>query len=97
MISSKQRSFLRGLANPLEPIFQIGKGGLGENMAQAVNDALAARELIKVRVLRNTAEDPRTVATELAETTNAEVIQVIGQNIILYRRNVEEPKINLPR
>lgn len=97
MISSKQRSFLRGLANPLEPIFQIGKGGLGENMAQAVNDALAARELIKVRVLRNTAEDPRTVAAELAEATNAEVIQVIGQNIILYRRNVEEPKINLPR
>ncbi len=92
MISSKQRSFLRGLANPLEPIFQIGKGGLGENMTQALNDALTARELIKVRVL----EDPRTIAADLAEATSAEVIQVIGQNIILYRRNPEEPKITLP-
>lgn len=96
MISSKQRSFLRGLANPLEPIFQIGKGGLGENMTQALNDALTARELIKVRVLKNVLEDPRTIAADLAEATNAEVIQVIGQNIILYRRNPEEPKITLP-
>lgn len=96
MISSKQRSFLRGLANPLEPIFQIGKGGLGENMVQALSDALTARELIKVRVLKNIMDDPRTVAAELAEATNAEVIQVIGQNIILYRRNPEEPRITLP-
>lgn len=96
MISSKQRSFLRGLANPLEPIFQIGKGGLGENMVQALSDALTARELIKVRVLKNIMDDPRTVAAELAEATNAEVIQVIGQNIILYRRNPEEPRITIP-
>ena len=96
MISSKQRSYLRGLANPLDPIFQIGKGGLGENMIDAVSDALAARELIKVRLLKNTAEDPRTAATELAAAVGAEVIQVIGQNIVLYRRNVEEPKISLP-
>lgn len=96
MISSKQRSFLRGLANPLEPVFQIGKGGLGENMVQALSDALTARELIKVRVLKSIMDDPRTVAAELAEATNAEVIQVIGQNIILYRRNLEEPKITLP-
>lgn len=96
MISSKQRSFLRGLANPLEPIFQIGKGGLGENMVLALSDALTARELIKVRVLKNIMDDPRTVAAELAEATNAEVIQVIGQNIILYRRNPEEPRIHLP-
>ena len=95
MISSKQRSFLRGLANPLEPIFQVGRGGLGENMIQAVSDALDARELIKIRVLKNSAEDARTVASELAEATNADVIQVIGQNIILYRRNAEEPKITL--
>lgn len=93
MISSKQRSFLRGLANPLDPIFQIGKGGLGENMIQAVSDALTARELIKVRVLKSIAEDPRAVAEELAQATEAVVIQVIGQNIILYRRNEEEPKI----
>ena len=96
MISSKQRSFLRGLANPLEPIFQIGKGGVSENLTQALSDALAARELIKVRVLKNMGEDPRAVAEELAQATEAIVIQVIGQNIILYRRNEEESVIELP-
>ncbi len=96
MISSKQRSFLRGLANPLEPIFQVGKGGVSESSAQALSDALTARELIKVRVLKNIGEDPRAVAEELAQATGATVIQVIGQNVILYRRNEEEPVIELP-
>ncbi|NLW16779.1 MAG: ribosome assembly RNA-binding protein YhbY [Firmicutes bacterium] len=96
MISSKQRSFLRGLANPLEPIFQIGKSGLGGNMLTALDDALTARELIKVRVLKNLAEEPRTIADRLAEALDAEVVQVIGYNIVLYRRNREEPKITLP-
>ncbi|NLY54089.1 MAG: ribosome assembly RNA-binding protein YhbY [Firmicutes bacterium] len=96
MISSKQRSYLRGLANPLEPIFQVGKSGVSENVAEAINDALQARELIKVRVLKNVAQDPREVAEELAQATGASVIQVIGQNIVLYRRNPEEPVIDLP-
>ncbi|HHW98082.1 MAG TPA: ribosome assembly RNA-binding protein YhbY [Firmicutes bacterium] len=96
MISSKQRSFLRGLANPLEPIFQIGKGGLGEGVFAALDDALTARELIKVRVLKSTFEEPRDIAARLAEGLKADVVQVIGQNIILYRPNKEEPKITLP-
>ncbi len=96
MISSKQRSFLRGLANSLEPIFQIGKGGIGEGVLGALDDALTARELIKVRVLKNSFEEPRTIADRLAEGLQADVVQVIGQNIILYRPNKENPKITLP-
>lgn len=96
MLTSKQRSFLRGLANPLEPIFQVGKGGISDSMTVAIADALAARELIKVRVLRSLDEDARSIADTLAAQTGADVVQVIGRNVVLYRRNAEEPKIELP-
>lgn len=96
MLTSKQRGFLRGMANPLEPIFQVGKGGVGDNMASAIGDALNVRELIKVRVLKTVEDDTREVAEALAALTGADVVQVIGHNVVLYRRNVEEPKIDLP-
>lgn len=96
MLSSKQRSFLRGLANALSPIFQVGRGGVNDSMAKAISDALTARELIKVRVLQNAEDGPRNVAETLAQNTQAEVVQVIGHNVVLYRRNQEEPKIELP-
>lgn len=96
MVSSKQRSFLRGLANPLEPIFQIGKGGITENLVSAIDEALTARELIKVRVLKNATEDKRIIAEAVALATDATVIQVIGYNAILYRRNEDNPLIILP-
>lgn len=96
MLSSKQRSYLRGLANPLDPIFQVGKGGITDNMAQAISAALTARELIKVRVLKNADDDVREVAELLANQTKSEVVQVIGHSLVLYRRNTEEPKIQLP-
>lgn len=96
MLTSKQRGFLRGMANPLEPIFQVGKSGLGDNTAVAIGQALDARELIKVRVLKNVDDDPREVAAALATLTGADVVQVIGHNVVLFRRNVEEPKIDLP-
>ena len=97
MLTSKQRSFLRAMANPLEPIFQVGKGGIGETISDAIRDALAARELIKVRVLKNVETDVREVADDLATQTGADVVQVIGRNVVLYCRNPEEPKIELPR
>lgn len=96
MLTSKQRSYLRGLANPLPPIMQVGKGGLGDNTFSSLNDALTARELVKVRVLRNLEQDLREIAQTLATESQAEVVQIIGQNITLYRRNPEDPRIHLP-
>lgn len=97
MLTSKQRSHLRSLANPLEPIFQVGKAGVGDTMTNAITDALAARELIKVRILKNVDDDVRTIANQLAAETGAELVQVIGRNLVLYRRNAEDPKIEFPR
>ncbi len=97
MLTSKQRSYLRGLANPLEPIFQVGKGGIAEGVIAAIDDALAARELIKVRVLRNVDDDIRSIADNLGTKTGAEVVQVIGRNVILYRQNDQDPRVVLPR
>lgn len=96
MVSSKQRSHLRGLANPLDPLFQVGKGGVNEGVIVAVDNALAARELIKLRVLKTCEDSPKEVAEALAKATGSDVVQVIGFNIALYRRNPEEPRIELP-
>ncbi len=96
MVTSKQRSYLRGLANTLDPLFQVGKGGVNEGVVTAVDKALTARELIKLKVLKTSEEGPKEVANALAEATASDVIQVIGFNIVLYRRNPEEPKIELP-
>ncbi|MGI6358753.1 MAG: ribosome assembly RNA-binding protein YhbY [Bacillota bacterium] len=96
MLTSKQRSYLRGLANPMEPIFQVGKGGVADSVVTAINDALVARELIKVRVLKNVDEDIRSIANVLGEKTGADVVQVIGRNLVLYRRNDENPVIVMP-
>jgi RNA-binding protein len=96
MLTSKQRSYLRGLANPLDPIFQIGKGGVTESLVQAISDALTARELLKVRMLSSVGDDIRHLAQTIADATQAEVVQTIGHNIVLYRRNAEKPRIELP-
>ncbi len=95
MITSKQRAYLRGLANGIPTIMQIGKGGIGENLVKTVSDALEARELIKLSVLENSMETPREVANALAEATDAEVVGVIGRKVILYRESVEHKKIEL--
>ncbi len=96
MINSKQRSFLRGLANTYDPIIQIGKGNVTPSVETAVSEALDARELIKIRVLRNTDSDIKTLAEDLAKAVRADVIQVIGRNFVLYRQNTEKPGIELP-
>ncbi len=95
MITSKQRAHLRGLANGIPTIMQIGKGGVGENLIVTVSDALEARELIKLSVLENSMESPREVADALSAATGAEVVGVIGRKIILYRESVKHKKIEL--
>ena len=95
MITSKQRAYLRGLANGIPAIMQIGKGGIGENLIKTVSDALEARELIKLTVLENSMETPKELANTLAEAVSADVVGVVGRKIILYRESVNSKKIEL--
>ena len=95
MITSKERAYLRGLANGIPAIMQIGKGGIGENLIKTVSDALEARELIKLTVLENSMESPREVADSLAEATGSDVVAVVGRKVVLYRESVNNKKIEL--
>ena len=95
MLTSKQRAKLRALANPIETILQVGKSGVGEQLITQVNDALTARELIKLRVLETSPLSVKEAANELAEATKSEVVQVIGTRFVLFRRNPKKPKIEL--
>lgn len=96
MLTGKQRSFLRALANDVEPIFQIGKGGLNDNMITQFNDALEARELVKVSVLKNSLEDIRELCNEAARLTGADIVQVIGKKFVLYKQSTKNKVIDLP-
>ncbi|MBQ4160613.1 MAG: ribosome assembly RNA-binding protein YhbY [Clostridia bacterium] len=95
MITSKQRAYLRGLANKMEPIFQIGKGGINENLIKQLDDALEARELIKLHILETAFMDSRETLSELAEVLGAEPVQAIGSKIVLYRASENKKKIEL--
>ena len=92
-LTSKQRAQLKGLAMTEDTIIQIGKGGITENTIAQVKDALAARELIKGRVLENSLLTAREAADALAEACSAETVQTIGSKFVLYKRNAKEPKI----
>ena len=96
MITSKQRAYLRSLANPIPTIMQIGKGGLTENLLKTVSDALEARELIKLNVLGNSGEDAYDLLQELAAQLGAEPVAVVGRKIVLYRASEKKPVIVLP-
>lgn len=96
MITSKQRAYLRGLANDFPAIMQIGKGGITENLVKTVSDALEARELIKLHILENSGEDPHEVANALAARLGAEVVGVTGKKAIFYRPSSKKPVIELP-
>lgn len=93
MLTSKDRAALRKIANSLETILQVGKGGIGEQLIKQANDALTAREIIKGKVLENAPAFAREVADELAAATNSEVVQVIGTKFVLYRKNPKNPKV----
>ncbi len=95
MLNSRQRAQLRGLANGLETIFQVGKGGLSEQLFKQANDALEARELIKLRVLETAPISSREAADTIAEKTNSDVVQVIGTRFILYRESKDNKHIKL--
>lgn len=95
-MTSKQRAYLRGLANTMEPIVHVGKEGVSENMVKQVSDALEARELIKGTVLQNSSMTAREAVTALCEGANAEPVQCIGNRFVLYRAREKDPKIVLP-
>ena len=98
-MNSRQRAYLKGLAMSLDPIMQIGKASLTEENAAAIAEAMEPRELIKISVLKNCADDPKIIAAEIAKLTRSEVVQVIGNKIVLYKQ-ADEPKnrkINLPK
>ncbi|MBR3864318.1 MAG: YhbY family RNA-binding protein [Clostridia bacterium] len=87
MLTSKERSNLRALAQTISPVTQIGKCGISENLIKSLSEALEARELIKVSVLNNNDDDPKQIALELEPLLNAEVVAVTGKKIVLYRRS----------
>ena len=91
-LTSKQRAQLRGLANGLDTIVQIGKDGIGDNLIKQANDALEARELIKCRVLENSMLSPREACEEMARLTRSEQVQVIGTKFVLYRQSHNKEK-----
>lgn len=96
-MTSKQRSYLKGLAMKTDPIFQIGKASLTPEFTVGVEEALAARELIKITVLKNCEDEPAAIAQTLAEHTHSQVVQVIGRKIVLYRESKDKKRIELPK
>lgn len=95
-MTSKQRSYLKGLASTIDPIFQIGKGSVTPEITKAIGEALDARELIKVSVLKNCFDDPKEIAQIIAERTHSQVVHVIGRKIVLYKPDPKNPRIVLP-
>ncbi|MBQ8000466.1 MAG: YhbY family RNA-binding protein [Ruminococcus sp.] len=97
MLTSKQRAYLRGLANSYDTILIVGKGGLTDTIYKQASDALKARELIKGKVLETCEYTSRGAADIIAQQVGADVVQVIGYKFILYKPNPDEPKIKLPK
>ncbi len=96
-MTSKQRAYLKGLAMKIDPIFQVGKSSITPEYTEAIREAFNTRELIKIAVLKNCMDDPRGIAEVLAERSGAEVVQVIGKKIVLYKPDKDNPKILLPK
>lgn len=97
MLTSKQRAYLRSLANSIDTIVMVGKGGMSEQITKQTADALKAREIIKGKVLESCEMSVREVADKLAEETRSDVVQVIGTKFVLYKRNEKDPQIVLPK
>lgn len=95
--TSKQRAYLKSLAQNLEPIFRIGKSSLTPDFTEAIREAFNTHELIKVSVLNNCMDDPAEIGQMLADRSGSEVVQVIGKRIVLYKPDSKNPKIVLPR
>jgi RNA-binding protein len=96
MLTGKQRSYLRALANNIQPIFQIGKGGINDNLIKQFSDALEARELVKATVLKNSIIDAKEACLEISEQVGAETVQIVGNKFILYKESKDNKVIVLP-
>ena len=96
-MTSKQRAYLKSLASNLNPVFQVGKSSLTPEITEAILECFNNNELIKVAVLKNCADDPKMIASYVADRTHSEVVQVIGKRFILYKPFKENPKIVLPK
>jgi RNA-binding protein len=97
MLTSKQRAYLRSLANSIDTILMVGKGGLSEQIYKTADDALTARELIKGKVLETCELSVREVADTIAAEINADVVQVIGTKFVLFRQKKKESQYKLPK
>lgn len=95
-MTSKQRAYLKGLAMKMDPIFQVGKNSLTPELIEAIREAIDARELIKIGILKNCMDDPNEIAQVISERTRSEVVQVIGKKIVLYKESKDNKKIELP-
>ena len=96
MITSKQRAFLRSIAQTTPVIFQIGKNGINDNQIKQIIDALEAREIVKINLLDTTPDDKQSIANEIALRTGAEIVQIIGKKLTIYKQSSKEQKIFLP-
>lgn len=96
MLNSKQRSYLRGLSNGISPIFQIGKGGIEENLLKQIKDALTARELIKISILANSDIDANEAMDTICGKLKCDGVQTIGNKIVIYKKNIKNQKIEIP-
>ena len=96
-MTTKQRAYLKGLAQTTQPILNIGKSSLTPEFTASVAEALEARELVKISVLKNCLDDPKEIAQVIAERTRSEVVQVIGKKVVLYRESKDNKKIELPK
>ncbi len=95
MITSKQRAYLRSLASSLDPIFQVGKGGISEEMVRQIANALEARELIKLRVLDNSGYTAREAAEAIADAIECDVVACVGTKFVLYKQSTKKKRIEL--
>jgi len=97
MLTGKQKRYLRSLAHHAKPVTQVGKGGVSDNMIEQINLALESHELIKVSILQNCEEDKHEVAADLAERSGAELVQLIGKQVVLYKESQDNKTIELPK
>jgi RNA-binding protein len=96
MLNSKQRAYLRGLSNVLDPVIILGKGNIDDDVIKQIDDALEARELIKIKLLNTSSYNPRQACRIVADATGADGVQVIGNKFVLYRPSKKKPAIELP-